>query len=80
MELILGMPTYIVLDFTLHPNNVFFIYLGPSIVNVCTDHILFFNYHICLSCTYMLYVSPVVCLIIYYGTYAFVVFLYMCIV
>ena len=40
MELILGMPTYIVLDFTLLANNVFSIYLGPSIVKLCTDHIL----------------------------------------
>ena len=40
MELILGMPTYIVLDFTLHANSVFSIYFGPSIVKLCTDHIL----------------------------------------
>ena len=35
-----GMPTCIVLDFTLLANNVFSIYLGPSIVKLCTDHIL----------------------------------------
>ena len=40
MELILGMPTYIVLDFTLHANKVFSIYFGPNIVKLCTDHIL----------------------------------------
>ena len=40
MELILGIPTCFVLDFTLHAYNVFSIYLGPSIIKLCTDHIL----------------------------------------
>ena len=60
MELILSMPTYIILDLSLHANNIFSIYLCPSIVKFCIDHILFsFNYHICLSCPFM-YVCPIV--------------------
>ena len=69
------MSTYIVLDFTLHANNVFSIYFVPSIVKLCTDHILASTIiSVCL--VLMLYVSPVVCLTIHYGTCVF----YMCIV
>ena len=38
-----------VLDFTLHANNVFSIYFGPSIVKLCTDHIC-----LQLSCLFVL--------------------------
>ena len=50
--------------------------LGPSIVKLSTDHILF-NYHICLSCLYMSVL--LVYLQICYSTCTFIVYLrYMC--
>ena len=54
MELILGMPMYIWCWASHCMLTMYFPFnLGPSIGKLSTDHSLF-NYHICLSCLYML--------------------------
>ena len=66
----------------MHAYNVFLHNLGLSIVKLSTDHILFLqlSHLFVLS---LLYVSPVLCLLIYHGTCTpvlYLYFMYMCII